>query len=302
MLVSQTKTNIGELFSNKEWIFEQKYDGIRCIVVKNKDQVRLLSRNRYDYTPFFPELLEAFKKQKGSFVVDGEIVADNFLNLTKRLHRKNPSKKMDTVASIKLFDIINDNGKIMKRTSLLERKIVLKESIRFNNIIEYTPPLTELNNNRLKRFKKMGWEGVIAKKLSATYDSSRSKDTIKFVNFKTKLLTICGFKNSNINKGMLSCLVLGKGLHTLNYAGRVSVGIPWSEQRSLKGKLSNLIRKTPPIDIPKRKRNGIIWVQPKWKVRVKFLMKTEKGLLRLPRLKVSKNKTMTLHHRSANTK
>ena len=58
------------------WSFEPKYDGFRCIVFRDGDDVELGSRNERPLTRYFPEILQplrdALPKQA---VVDGELVS-----------------------------------------------------------------------------------------------------------------------------------------------------------------------------------------------------------------------------------
>ena len=44
-------------------IFEPKWDGFRCIVFRDGDEVELTSRNTKPLTRYFPELVEAIKRQ-----------------------------------------------------------------------------------------------------------------------------------------------------------------------------------------------------------------------------------------------
>jgi bifunctional non-homologous end joining protein LigD len=44
-------------FSDPDWIFERKLDGIRCLAVRTGDRVRMLSRNNLDLATRFPELI-----------------------------------------------------------------------------------------------------------------------------------------------------------------------------------------------------------------------------------------------------
>lgn len=113
-------TLVEEPFSDKEWIFEKKFDGERCLVVKRGKEVSLYSRNRKKLNGHYPELAEALKKQKKDFVVDGEIVAKNFSSLQKRMQRKVPDKKIPV--ALYLFDALNVQGVDLRKKTLIERK------------------------------------------------------------------------------------------------------------------------------------------------------------------------------------
>src|SRR5215212_9639153 len=54
--------------------FEPKWDGFRCIVFRDGDEVELTSRNTKPLTRYFPDLVEAIKRQLPErIVLDGEV-------------------------------------------------------------------------------------------------------------------------------------------------------------------------------------------------------------------------------------
>ena len=61
-----------EAFSNKDWIFEIKWDGFRALAYVN-EKVSLRSRNNKELIDNFPELQE-LKKLTRNVVLDGEII------------------------------------------------------------------------------------------------------------------------------------------------------------------------------------------------------------------------------------
>ena len=65
-----------ERFSDPDWIYERKLDGIRCIGIRDGGPVRLLSRNDLPLNGRYPELARALEAQScRRFAVDGEVVA-----------------------------------------------------------------------------------------------------------------------------------------------------------------------------------------------------------------------------------
>lgn len=42
-------------FSDPDWVFERKLDGVRCIAIKSDRRVRLLSRNHLTLNGRYPE-------------------------------------------------------------------------------------------------------------------------------------------------------------------------------------------------------------------------------------------------------
>ena len=63
-------------FSDPDWIFERKLDGIRCIAIKDASGVSLMSRTGHRMNEQFPEVAEALEREPAEdFIVDGEVVA-----------------------------------------------------------------------------------------------------------------------------------------------------------------------------------------------------------------------------------
>jgi bifunctional non-homologous end joining protein LigD len=85
-------------FSDPDWIFERKLDGVRGLAFRDGDRVRLLSRNRLSLNNTYPEIVEALAKQDTCrFVADGEIVAfegrrTSFARLQGRLGITDPDE------------------------------------------------------------------------------------------------------------------------------------------------------------------------------------------------------------------
>ena len=68
-------TLVEKSFTNEGWLFEIKWDGYRIIAYKQKNKITLRSRSGLDYTERYPAVVNALKKIKSYFVMDGEVVA-----------------------------------------------------------------------------------------------------------------------------------------------------------------------------------------------------------------------------------
>src|SRR3954449_12849759 len=65
-----------ERFSDPDWIYERKLDGIRCIAIRDGRELRLLSRNDLSMNDRYSQVAKALGEQATSrFAVDGEVVA-----------------------------------------------------------------------------------------------------------------------------------------------------------------------------------------------------------------------------------
>jgi ATP-dependent DNA ligase len=69
-------TLTADRFSDPAWIFERKFDGERCLVFRDGQQLRLMTRNRQRVTGTYPEIAGALRVQDATdFIIDGEVVA-----------------------------------------------------------------------------------------------------------------------------------------------------------------------------------------------------------------------------------
>ena len=76
----------------KEWQYEPKWDGFRCLLTRDGDAVAMYSKSGQDLTRYFPEIVAAaLTLREKSFVLDGEIVVPvdgqfSFDDLLQRIH------------------------------------------------------------------------------------------------------------------------------------------------------------------------------------------------------------------------
>lgn len=84
-MLAETAT---ELPVGRQWIYEPKYDGFRCIVVASSGDIQLLSKTMKPLQRFFPELVAALSALPArGFILDAEIRSPvSFEELQSRLH------------------------------------------------------------------------------------------------------------------------------------------------------------------------------------------------------------------------
>jgi DNA ligase-1 len=111
-------------------LVEEKYDGIRAQVHKDKNgKVRIFSRT-LDEVAEFPELVQPIRELPGELIVDGEILAwrDDrplpFTELQKRLGRKQVDMWLQQDIPVKFvaFDLLYQNGELLLDAPLAKRK------------------------------------------------------------------------------------------------------------------------------------------------------------------------------------
>ena len=66
---------VNELPKGKEWLYEVKFDGYRCLAGRDFTGVTLWSRRANLFTKQFPQIAQACERFPHGTLVDGEIVA-----------------------------------------------------------------------------------------------------------------------------------------------------------------------------------------------------------------------------------
>jgi ATP-dependent DNA ligase len=120
---------VHQAFTDKDWIFEVKWDGFRAIAYGD-ESVSLRSRNNQELIRNFPEL-EELSQLAPNTVLDGEIIILNeghvdFQVLLERRHIPSPKqiwlKTKHLEAVYVVFDILERDGKQLLDLPLMERK------------------------------------------------------------------------------------------------------------------------------------------------------------------------------------
>src|ERR671938_705142 len=118
--------------------YEPKWDGFRCIVFRDDDEVELGSRNERPLTRYFPEVVAAVKAALPErCVVDGEIVVPrgdrlDFEALLQRIHpaaSRVAKLAAETPASFVAFDLLALGDESLMDTSYAERQARLREAL-----------------------------------------------------------------------------------------------------------------------------------------------------------------------------
>ena len=273
---------VREVFDSKEYLYEVKYDGIRVLVFVSKDKVVIRSRYGIDITGLFPEMMVLCKMVKGNVIFDGEIIMlDNnkvsFSKLQKRIHLKNKKtieflSKTNPVIFI-CFDVIYE-GKDLINLSLLERKYVLS-NYKDNDVFIKSTYVIGDGTKLFNAIKKLDMEGIVAKKINSKYlVNERSDNWLKIKNYKSGDFIILGYINKE--ESHVISLVLGEHLNKkIVYVGKVILG----KKRNLADKILKMKKSKAVVKI---KDKDVIYIKPEIKCLIKYLERTENGLLRQP--------------------
>lgn len=281
-----------ERFSDPHWIFERKFDGMRCLAFRDGDRVRLLSRNRQPLNGTYPELADALAAQpRTRFVLDGEVVAfdgrrTSFARLQGRLGITDPvlARASPVRVFYYVFDLLHLDGKSTVDTPLVWRKRLLRKAIDFGGPLRYTPHRVADGLAAYRAACERGDEGVIAKLADSRYDGGRSKNWLKFKCVRDQEFVVGGYTSPKGSRVELGALLLGYyDGRDLVYAGKVGTGFDDATLRRLHGRLSASARDTPPFTRGLVRQADAHWVRPELVVQIGFTEWTRDGKLRHPR-------------------
>jgi DNA ligase D-like protein (predicted ligase) len=271
-----------EVFSDPDWIYEEKFDGIRCIAVKSGGKVSLYSRNHKSLNKDFPEVVKALEGKRGrDYVVDGELVAyEGKITSFSKLQQR---KKQKIKVYYYIFDLLVLGDKDYRSSPLLERKKALKSHFPFGGPIRYTPHIKKRGEDYYKRACKKGLEGIIGKDAQSKYASRRTRSWLKFKCTNSQELVIGGYTEpagSRVGFGALLVGYYDKG--SFKYAGKVGTGYDTDFLKTLGARLKKLERKSCPFATrPKEKKAH--FVRPSLVGEIGFTEWTKDGKLRHPR-------------------
>jgi ATP-dependent DNA ligase len=240
----------------KNWQYEPKWDGFRCLAFRDGGQVELQSKSGQALTRYFPEIVAALGALKATrFVLDGEIVvprdrAFSFDDLLQRIHpAASRVKKLarETPALFIAFDLlVDENGTVLTEKLLPDRRKRLeafaKAFLRGQNSIRLSPATVRLADAK-KWLKQVGatLDGIVAKRRDVAYQSGNRHGMQKIKNFRSADCVVGGFRY-NEGKRIVGSLLLGlyNDAGLLDHVGFTSA-LKAEEKKALTKKLEKLI-------------------------------------------------------------
>ena len=272
-------------FSDPDWIFERKLDGIRCLAIRDDGgPVQIFSRTARRMNEQFPEIVEALESEPSrDFVADGEIVAfqdgiTSFARLQRRARERVP-------VYLYVFDLPRHEGEDLRPRPLRERKARLRRALAFEGPVRFTPHRNGEHGEELYREAcSKGLEGVIAKRADSPYRSSRSRDWLKLKCHAEQELVIGGYTAPKGSRVELGALLVGYHEDgVLRYAGKVGTGFDRRTLEELGAKLRGLEAEGSPFEPFKPIPPGTRWARPELVAQIGFQEWTRDGRLRHPR-------------------
>ena len=265
----------------RNWAYELKYDGFRAVAAISGGDVAMWSRNELDLAPRFPSVAAALSKLKlPDVVLDGEIVVlDEHGAPRFQLLQQGDRREL-----IVIFDILWLDGEDLRKRSYDDRRALLVKMLkRTPAAVKVAERLETGGDAALERARTSGWEGIIAKRRTSTYEGRRSKEWLKIKAIKEQELIVAGWHPSTHSAreiGSLHLAVMGED-GDLHYAGKVGTGFSYKQRVWWKEELSkDVVPKAMVKDAPRER--VAIWVRPRFVVQVSFTEWTADNRLRHP--------------------
>jgi bifunctional non-homologous end joining protein LigD len=274
-----------QAFSDPNWIFERKLDGVRCLAHRDGGgAIQLVSRTDRAMNGDYPELVQALETELcEDFVVDGEVVAFDHRGVTSfsRLQRRGRER---VAIYYYVFDLLRVGGEDIRELPLRQRKARLRAALRFRGPVRLTPHRNEGGEAMFEEACRKGLEGIIAKRADSPYRATRSSDWRKLKCHAEQELVIGGYTAPQGSRTDFGALLVGHWEEgELRYAGKVGTGFDQHTLNELGERLRELEREDPPFAEVHPIPRGTHWVEPELVAQIAFTEWTRDGRLRHPR-------------------
>ncbi len=279
-------------FSDPNWLFEIKWDGVRALARIENGALTLRSRTGVDMDKRYPELASLPDALAGrQAILDGEIVAldtrghSDFELLQERMHVRAPSENLLSRVPVVyfVFDLLYCDGYDLRETPLLDRKQLLHRLLRTSEQFRYSDHQLEHGKELFGLAEQNGLEGIVAKRADSPYVGNRSPYWVKLKITKTVDAVVGGWSAPRSAALPFGSLLLGlyQG-KKLRFIGHVGSGFDAKKLKEVASKLQELAAPACPFDTVPETNERPSWVSPVLVARVKFSGWTQEHSLRHP--------------------
>ena len=238
-----------------DYAHEPKWDGFRCIVSRDGDDIILGSRGTKPLTRYFPELLPAMQTLPERCILDGEIIVRagepgaqrlSWDLLSQRIHpaeSRVAKLSEETPAEFVCFDILALDDNDLTDQPWESRRAVLEEifspdphpSLHLSAVTRDH----ELAAEWFTRFEGAGLDGVVSKKLDGKYQQGK-RAMLKTKHKRTAEAVVIGYRIAKGGDGVGSLLL---GMYSDDALVRMGgiVGFPLAMRRKLITELTPLV-------------------------------------------------------------
>ena len=266
---------------NSIWLYEVKLDGYRCCAVITPPKARLYSRYGNLWSDRFQNIARALARFDEPMVLDGEIVALDRSGLPDFQELQNWQSTRAPIVFY-AFDLLHRGDRDLRRVPIEGRKAMLG-ALPFEDPIRLALSVDAKLSTVTRRMKKLGLEGIVAKRRGSRYESGkRSKAWLKHRFNEVEEFVIGGYLPEGDSFSRL--LVGARRGEKLMFVKKLKNGFLEVTRHQVMKAIRALRTKNNPFANPRDMEPEVlaeaIWVRPKRKVEVEFVEWTEHGRLR----------------------
>lgn len=294
---------VGQLPTAGKWLYELKLDGFRALAIKNGNSIGLISRNKKDLTPRYPELVESIGRLGCKRVVlDGEIVALDkrgwpSFQILQNLGNGGDERNLFFYA----FDVVNMEGRDTRTVGIEERKMLLGSiGLGPASLVQVVTGVEADSSALLEVVQMHALEGLVAKKAGSFYEAGQRSGTwIKYKNLQEQEFVIAGYTEPEGTRQSFGALLVGfyeDG--ELQFASKVGTGFTSRLLGELYKTFQPLRQKECPfVNLPetssgrwgqgltRAQMKTVTWLKPRLVCEIGFTEWTEGNHLRHPTFK-----------------
>ena len=201
--------SVPEIPTGEGMTYEPKWDGFRCIVFRDSDEVELSSRGGKTLTRYFPEVVEQARRQlpercavDGELIVirrDGPVPRLDFELLGQRIHPAASRVRQlaqATPADFVAFDLLALDDESLMDEPYVRRRARLEEALgHVEPPVHVTQITTDLDTARrwFDIFEGAGLDGLIAKPADLRYVPGK-RLMLKIKHARTADVVVAGFR------------------------------------------------------------------------------------------------------------
>ena len=167
---------VQNLPDGKDWLYEVKFDGYRCLAGRDAAGVTLWSRRGNDFTAQFANIAKGCEQLPSGTVLDGEIVAiDESGCISFNLLQHHRSRAQALLFYV--FDLLMYRGINLLSEPLTTRREVLSKLMkplsRKATAISLSETIDASPAELISVVKEFGFEGLVAKRKDSFYESGK---------------------------------------------------------------------------------------------------------------------------------
>lgn len=288
-------TLVDKPFSQPDWLFEVKWDGVRALAWIRDGKLELRSRTSRSVTSTYPELQRLPDRLAAhTLLLDGEIVAldssgrSDFGRLQNRMNvaQPSPDQVRGTPVIFYLFDILYCDGYDLRQAALIDRKEFLRALLGENgreSLFRFSDHHLEQGKELFEAAKAQELEGILAKYTHSVYTETRSPNWLKIKITKDLDAVIGGYTAPRRSRDFFGALLVGlyRG-ESLEFIGGVGTGFDQDKLKSIYDRIKDLEAGECPFSVEPKTSEPAHWLKPALVAKVKYSNWTHDGHLRAP--------------------